>query len=90
MELLRLHSGDSEVRGHGSAEQGGAWQGPTRRDEQDRHCEGTSQSEATAQGPGTPAQSQKDAPAAGGLGGELCCLPGRWFRDQAGLIPLRQ
>lgn len=78
------------MRGHGSADQGGAWQWPTGRDKEDRHCEGTSQSEATAEDLGFPAQSQKDAPTAGGLGRELSCLCGRWFRDQAGLITLQQ
>lgn len=68
MELLDLHAGDSEVRGHGSAEQGGAWQGPTPCDEQDRHCEGTSQSEATAEDLGLQHKARRMPPQLGGLG----------------------
>ena len=71
MELLHLHAGDSEVRGHGSAEQGGAWQGPRRCDEQDRHCEGTSQSEAAAQDLGLQHKARRMPPQLGGWG-ESC------------------
>ena len=90
MELLDLHAGDSKNErswkrwsgwglavAHGAGQRGQAlWRDLTIR--------------GNSRGPGIPAQSQKDAPTAGGLGRELSCLCGRWFRDQAGLITLQQ
>lgn len=59
------------MRGHGSADQGGAWQWPTGRDKEDRHCEGTSQSEATAEDLGLQHEARR-MPSQLGAWGENC------------------
>lgn len=56
------------MRGHRSTDQGGAWQWPKGWDREDRHCIGTSQSEATAEDLGLQHKARRMPPQLGGGG----------------------